>query len=194
MPATIGLIKYGLKRFSYNVDDTRCASVFGSIGRSSLNRYMLVLNRNNSFLKCRVSIRNRIREYRVWTSVANPERPRNTFSPIGKILGKSVETVIACCPSRKSHAIPTQSFPMRATIEPPLIEKGSDNVVMSGESEIPRDARPKISRPLTLGVSKLCRLLHFDVWKLESDLPLTSATGTQDGSSQLSAEEEDEWR
>ena len=48
------------------------------------------------------------------------------MSPMGKILGKSVDMVMACWPSRKSHAMPTQSLPARATMEPPLIENGSD--------------------------------------------------------------------
>ena len=81
--------------------------------------------------------------YSVWTSVARPERPRNTLSPIGNILGKSVETVMACCPRRKSQAIPTQSLPIRATIEPPLIEKGLDMVMMF------KDARPAALKTLS---------------------------------------------
>ena len=55
------------------------------------------------------------------TSVANPVRPRYT-SPYEKILGKLLDTVRACSPSRRSQAMATQSLPTMATQAPPSVQ------------------------------------------------------------------------
>lgn len=52
-PAMTGSIKYGPKRFSYSVDETRWQNVSGAISRSSFIRYMLTRKRIDSWLGAR---------------------------------------------------------------------------------------------------------------------------------------------
>ena len=58
--------------------------------------------------------------HKVYTSDANPGRPKYSLSFTGKTLSKLAATPMACCPNLKSDAMATQSFPIIATTEPPL--------------------------------------------------------------------------
>ena len=109
IPAMTGVTKNGPNRFSYKLVETRLAIVWGEIDRSSRSRYMLTLYRNRSDT--------------VATSVARPVSPKNTSSPYLKILGKLLDTVRACMPSRRSHAMATQPLPTMATQAPPSVER-----------------------------------------------------------------------
>ena len=61
--------------------------------------------------------------YTVWTSVARPGKPMYNRGPISKIFWKSMATVCACTPKRRSDAIATQSLPFMATTAAPLYAK-----------------------------------------------------------------------
>ena len=60
--------------------------------------------------------------YTVCTSVAKPGNPRYKCGPISNTFWKSIATVCAWIPKRRSDAMATQSLPFIATTAAPLYD------------------------------------------------------------------------